>query len=84
MPNSSFIIIGYGILLQDRVVLVEAHFTELHFTSAMLCVARSLPSCGVRPSVRPSHADIVLGSGDLELTLLWHSWPQRRSILKLF
>jgi len=28
-------------------------------TRAMLCIARSLPSCGVRPSVRPSYAGIV-------------------------
>jgi len=31
-----------------------------HFTRATLCIARSLPSCGVRPSICMSHDGIVV------------------------
>ena len=47
---------------------VQSQKENVFFTHARLCIARSLPSCDVRPSVRPSHAGIV----SKQLNLSWN------------
>jgi len=49
------------------------------FTRAMLCTALSLPSCGVRPSICPSHAGIVSKGKNYLKTFLTDQSPHHSS-----